>query len=115
MSKTKVILDILLNINKPIEVIENGEPITTWELHFQAWAGRNQVSRDENESIEAMQRVSSDYTEFTIRYPIHTTVLPSSKMQVVEVNLGYEYDIENVRTVGRNQFLILVCKQKQQR
>ena len=108
-------LDLRISIEAPIEGIVGGEmAIQSWELHYTTWAMRKQVTNKEKEEVEGMKRVSSDMTEFTIRYPLHKTV-PTTKMRVVEVVLGFIYDIENVRVMGRNDFLVLVCKQKQQR
>lgn len=108
-------LDLRISIESPVEGIVSGEMITqSWALHYTTWAMRKQVSNKEREEIEAMQRVSSDMTEFTIRHPLHKS-MPTTKMRVVEVVLGFIYDIENVRALGRNDFLVLMCKQKQQR
>lgn len=113
MKKNAGRFDIRLIIQKPSEVIENGEPVVSWSEYYSTWANRKQVPTDEKEGVEAMQRVSSDYTEFTIRYPLHIAK-PTTKMIVVETD-GTEYDIENIRIEGRKECLVLVCKQKQQR
>lgn len=108
-------LDTILRIEKPTESRNaSGEVTSSWTLHFECWGARNQTSSSEKEDVEAMQRVSTDYTEFRIRYPI-TYTLPTTKMKVIEKELDFEYDIENIRIEGRRQFLILVCKQRQQR
>lgn len=108
-------LDTRITIEKPIEEVEAGEMVTVaWELHYMTWARRKQVGNEEKEDVEGMKRVSSDMTEFTIRYPLHKPI-PTTKMRIVEVIFGFIYDIENVRIVGRNDFLVLVCKQKQER
>lgn len=99
-------------LTEPVTIIA-GEPVPTWEELYQTWAMRTQLTASAKEEVEAMQRVSSDYTEFTIRYPL-PQLMPSTKMQVFEVVSGYKYDIENIRIEGRNQYLILVCKQRQQ-
>lgn len=107
--------DTRIRIEKLTEpmVIISGDPIQTWEEHYQTWAMRTQQTASAKEEVEAMQRVSSDYTEFTIRYPL-PQLIPNTKMHVFEVVSGYKYDIENIRIEGRNQYLILVCKQRQQ-
>ncbi len=108
-------LDLRISIETPIESVLSGEMITqAWQLHYGTWAMQKQVTNKEQEKIESMTMVSSDMTEFTIRYPLHKT-MPSTKMRVVEVAKGFIYDIENVRVMGRNDFLVLVCKQRQQR
>ena len=108
-------LDLRITIESPLETVSSGEMITqAWLLHYGTWAMRKHVTTKEQENIESMTMVSSDMTEFTIRYPLHKT-MPSTKMRVVEVAKGYIYDIENVRIMGRNDFLVLMCKQRQQR
>lgn len=107
-------LDVRLQIQVATETIVAGEPTQTWNLYYATWAMRKQTTGNEKEEVEAMQRVSSDMTEFTIRYPFHSPI-PTTKMRVVETALGFVHDIENVRIVGRNEFLVLVCKQRQQR
>jgi hypothetical protein len=108
-------LDLRITIEKPIETLIAGEMAAqSWELHYTTWAMHKQVTNEEQENVEGMQRVSSDMTEFTIRYPMHKA-MPNTKMRVVEVAKGFIYDIENVRMMGRNDFLVLVCKQRQQR
>lgn len=108
-------LDLRITIEKPVETLIAGEMAAqTWEIHYTTWAMRKQVTNKEQENVEAMQRVSSDMTEFTIRYPVHKSIA-TTKMRVVEVVFGFIYDIENVRIVGRNEFLVLMCKQRQQR
>ena len=108
-------LDLRITIEKPVETLIAGEMAAqTWEIDYTTWAMRKQVTNKEHENVEAMQRVSSDMTEFTIRYPVHKSIA-TTKMRVVEVVFGFIYDIENVRIVGRNDFLVLMCKQRQQR
>ena len=108
-------LNIRLEIQQPVFTIQSGESIiSSWTLYYKTWAMRNQVTGGEKEEVEAMQMVSSDYTEFTIRYPNHLSI-PNTKMKVVETILGVEYNIENIRIMGLNQFLVLVCKQRQQK
>lgn len=107
--------DTRIRIEKLTEpvVIVAGEPVPTWEEVYTTWAMRSSLTEKDKEDVEAMQRVSSDYTEFTIRYPL-PQLMPSTEMKVFEVVSGYKYDIENIRIEGRNQYLILVCKQRQQ-
>jgi len=108
-------LDVRITIESPVETLIAGEiAAQSWEIHYTTWAMRKQITNKEHENIESMTIISSDMTEFTIRYPLHKT-MPRSKMRVVEVAKGFIYDIENVRIMGRNDFLILVCKQRQQR
>ncbi len=107
-------LDVRLQIQVATETITAaGEPATTWNLYYATWAMRKQATSGKEE-VEAMQRVSSDMTDFTIRYPFHSPI-PTTKMRVLETPLGFVYDIENVRIIGRKEFLVLVCKQRQQR
>ena len=107
-------LDVRLQIQVATETITTaGEPTTTWDLYYATWAMRTQASSGKEE-IESMQMVSSDMTDFTIRYPFHSPI-PTTKMRVIETILGFEYDIENIRIIGRNEFLVLICKQRQQR
>lgn len=108
-------LDTIIRIEKPTETQnQSGEVLKSWSLHFEAWAERVQSTASEKEDVEAMQRVSTDYTEWRIRYPMSFT-LPTTKMKVIEKELSDEYDIENIRIEGRKDFLVLVTKQRQQR
>lgn len=91
-----------------------GEPVPTWVEHHQTWAKRMPLTLKQKEEVEAMTMTSSDMSEFWIRYP-KSASMPTTKMQVIEVSKGFIYDIENIRPEGRNQYLILVCKQRQQR
>ena len=107
--------NVLIDIKKPTETIDSvGDTIQAFGLHFQTWADRKHSTSEETEGIEAMKRTSSDMAEFTIRFPFGFT-LPTTKMKVYENRLGLEYDIENIRIEGLNKYLILVCKQKQQK
>lgn len=90
-----------------------GEPVPTWVEHYQTWAKRMPLTSQQKEQVEAMSMTSSDMCEFWIRYPKESS-MPSTKMQVVEARRGSIYNIENIRIEGRNQYLILVCKQRQQ-
>ena len=108
--------DIRIMIQKhgePVPII-SGEPVPTWEEHYQTWAKRMPVSTKMIEEVEAMAMTSSDFSEFLIRYP-KSVSLPTTKMQVVEIATNTIHDIENIIPEGRRQYLVLRCKQKQQR
>lgn len=107
--------NILIDIKVPTETTDaSGDTIQSFQLHFQTWADRINSTSEEKEEVEAMKRTSTDMVEFIIRYPFGYT-LPTSKMKVYENRLGFEYDIENIRIEGLNKYLVLVCKQRQQK
>ena len=56
----------------------------------------------------------SDYTT-SFPLPAFGILLPTTKMKITEDVLGIEYDIENIKIEGINKFLVLSCKQKQQK
>lgn len=107
-------LDVPIEIRFPNYEVVGGERIaTSYSLFLTAWAARKVTQKKETEEVEAMARTSSDYTNFRIRQP-PANLMPTTEMILIESD-GQEYDIENIRPEGRNQYLILVCKQKQQR
>lgn len=107
-------LDTPITIKSPVFSVDSGEKIPiSWDVFLTTWAERKVVTKQEKEEVEAMKRTSSDYTNWKIRIP-PSIYMPTTKMILVEAG-GQEYDIENIKPEGRNQYLILVCKQKQQR
>lgn len=107
-------LDTPIEIKSPVFGVVGGEKVaTSWNSFLQTWAERKAITKKEAEEVEGMAMTSSDYTNWKIRQP-PPNLMPTTTMVLVE-NDGQEYDIENIRPEGRNQYLILVCKQKQQR
>lgn len=107
-------LDTPVVIKSPVFGVVGGEKVaTSWNVLLNTWAERKATPKKEKEESEAMSMTSSDYTNWKIRQP-PPNLMPTTTMILVE-NDGQEYGIENVRPEGRNQYLILVCKQRQQR
>lgn len=107
-------LDLPIEIKSPNYEIISGEKIaTSYSLFLKTWAARKVTPKKESEDVEAMARTSSDYTNFRIRQP-PSVLMPTSLMILIESD-GQQYDIENIKPEGRNQYIILVCKQRQQR
>lgn len=107
-------LDTPVTIKSPVFGVVGGEKVaTSWSVLLNTWAERKVLTTKEMEAVEGMTITSSDYTNWKIRQP-PANLMPTTMMVLIE-DSGQEYDIENIRPEGRNQYLILRCKQKQQR
>jgi hypothetical protein len=107
-------LDTPVVIKVPVFEVVGGEKVpSSWNVFLTTWAERKPMTKKEMEGVEAMTMTSSDYTNWKIRQPPLNS-MPTTTMILVE-DSGQEYDIENIRPEGRNQYLTLVCKQRQQR
>jgi len=109
--------DRQIRIELPNESITSGEPVViSWSTLITTWAERKDISTQGTETPEAMSRISSSYTEWIIAYP-PAVLMPTSKMRVVEVSTNDIYDIENLHELEKSvkEYLVLVCKQRQQR
>jgi hypothetical protein len=109
--------DRQINIEYPIESLVSGDSvILSWNTLMTTWAERKDDTSKENEQLEAMSRISSSYTLWIIAYP-PSIFMPSTKMQIVELATGDIYDIENISELEKTvkEYLVLRCKQRQQR
>lgn len=109
--------DRQIRVEYPNETVSSGESVvSSWSTLMTTWAERKDDSSGENEQVEAMSRTSTSYTLWVIAFP-PAILMPTTKMRVVEVANGDIYDIENVSELEKTvkEYLVLRCKQKQQR
>lgn len=109
--------DRQIRVEYPNETVSSGESVVSfWSTLMTTWAERKDDTSKENEQVEAMSRTSTSYTLWIIAFP-PAILTPSSKMRVVEVATGDVYDIENVSELEKTvkEYLVLRCKQRQQR
>ncbi|GAB3511680.1 phage head closure protein [Emticicia fontis] len=112
----RVRLDRKIEVLASSTIIENGESVTTYTHLFYTWAERKDLTDKQGEEVEAMTVSSNTYTNWIIAYP-PDNLMPDTKMKVKELATNAEYDIENISEPEKSvkEYLVLRCKQKQQR
>lgn len=109
--------DRQIRVEYPNETVSSGESVvSSWSILLTTWAERKDDTSGENEQVEALSRTSSSFTLWIIAFP-PAILMPTSKMRVVEVATSDVYDIENVSELEKTvkEYLVLRCKQRQQR
>ena len=109
--------DRQIRVEYPNETVSSGESVvSSWSTLMTTWAERKDETDKENENVEAMARTSSSFTLWIIAFP-PAILMPTTKMRVVEVATSDVYDIENISELEKTvkEYLVLRCKQKQQR
>lgn len=109
--------DRQIRVEYPNETVSSGESVvSSWSTLMTTWGERKDDTTKENELVEAMARTSASFTDWIIAFP-PAILMPTTKMRVVEVATSDVYDIENVSELEKTvkEYLVLRCKQKQQR